>query len=434
LDQPHYPDRPYLCQGCNVILISLDTLRADHLSSYGYPIRTSPEIDRLAEGGIIFRNAFSPSSWTYPSHAVMLTSLNEKAFRKTPTDNGLDDSLILLPEVLKFGGYVTGGFTGGGWLSRENGFGQGFDVFNSDPKSLEDGINQTLRFIDGHKGDRFFVFFHTYRIHCPYETPQGYDRFYTGPLKGVNYYPCGQNYTSGEPTYVSLSLQPEGVRRLISIYDANIWYTDMEIGRIFSLIKGLNISDRTIVIITSDHGDEFMEHGRVGHGTTLYDELIHVPLMIVVPSGARKNASENEQVGTIDITPTILDILNITPMSRMDGRSLVPWIIGEKADYGPVFGQLYQGDIGPHRIYYVRDEGRKYIVDEQGGAEELYDILSDPHEQNNLDALEPRIAHELRLKVRGWLEENEGAHGSNEKDANLKNGTREQLKALGYIS
>jgi len=271
----------------NVILISIDTLRSDHLSAYGYKRLTSPHLDRLARDGIIFRNARSQAPWTLPSHATMFTSLYPSSHGARFRDNsrflsaGVADKLadwnVTLAEVLKAAGFRTGAFTSVAWLSGMLGFDQGFDRFEMDTKTHTATalVDKAIAWIAEERSRPFFLFLHFFDVHN-YHSPSQFDGRhqdpdYSGALK--------RKKLPMEKIVANLfeSLSKEDLDYIVAKYDGAISYVDFELGRLFAWLKTRELYDGTLVVITSDHGEEFWEHGGTGHGFTLYEEQLRVP-------------------------------------------------------------------------------------------------------------------------------------------------------------
>lgn len=311
-----------LCQDCNVILISIDALRADHLGCYGYDRNTSPNIDKIAKEGIIFENHISQASWTVPSHASMFTSLYPFPLGlKNPVK--LNNEHTTLAEIMKDNGYTTIAFTDGGYMTDEFGFNQGFDVFNDEGGGLAEINGRVSRWINSSQKRPFFLFIHTYDTHClsKDKPSKPYRYMFDKEFEYNSSHYCGHvqdltNVSGGELLYKN------------AIYDGAIYYTDVLIGDLFEELKKHGVYNKSIIIITSDHGEEIGDHGFFDHGHSLYDEIIHIPLIINYPDS--KNAAK-KRVKTItrniDIMPTILDFLNISFNGNLEGRSILPDVL-----------------------------------------------------------------------------------------------------------
>ncbi|MDP6933725.1 MAG: sulfatase-like hydrolase/transferase, partial [Myxococcota bacterium] len=264
-------------QGSNLVLVSLDTLRADHLSTYGYARHTSPHIDALADQGIRFDDARSSSHWTAPSHATMLTGLHptEHGVVDPPERGRMSEKLVTLAETLEDAGYRTGAFTESFFVTQLLGLHQGFSTWQEQPATCEETVRDATRWMADQQVP-FFLFVHTYQTHAPYDPPAPYDQMFTpdGPLpaRAVE----GQFRGPGDPP------TPEELTALVGLYDGEIRTADACVGQLVAALEAAGQEQDTLVVVTSDHGEEFMEHGSFGHGR-LYPDLLHVPLVFSHP-------------------------------------------------------------------------------------------------------------------------------------------------------
>ena len=428
----------------NIILISLDTLRADHVGAYGYNRNTTPFIDKLAANGILFKNAFAQSPNTAISHATMLTSLQPMVHGVTP-EHILGDEFETLAEYLKKKGYKTGGFTThGSWLTKKMGFAQGFDDFYSNFLSAR-GINEyVFEFLEKNKENRFFLFVHYYDIHSdynklPYDTRTGYDtkfcKDYKGNFTGCKDDLCASTYLE-EVNSKGWTIPGGDLEYITALYDGGIAYTDHHVNRLFKRLKGLNLFENSLVIITSDHGEEFMEHASVLH-TQLYNEVMHVPLIIKIP-GKKEHSCIKTPVGVIDIMPTILDLAGIK-CKNLQGKSVLPVITSAKEENGFVFSTLC--GLGPKLEFniFVRDKEVGFFTRDKFTKFEMYNIKTDPNETINI-----ANEKEKKIKKRECLKKAIAYH-QEQKDIKkyfkhkrrkmrFTKEERERLKSLGYLN
>jgi len=426
----------------NVVLISIDTLAADHLGLYGYPRDTSPNLDRYAEAAIVFENAYSTAPKTPESHMSMFTSLYPSVHGvytiKDPNKlHVLDGAIRTLPEILKEEGYATVGFHGGGYVEGQFGFSRGFDEYRTgQQRSAEEWLWRNG------KKNKFFLFYHTYRVHDPYTPKAPYDRRFDPDYDGPIVHDLDALTQMAESTeWIDYSTifwkkvdksDPKEVAHVVALYDGVIAETDE------NLVELLNAIDRhapgTIVIILSDHGEEFGQHGMFTHNQ-LYGEILRVPLIIRHPD---RHAGERiaERVSLIDLAPTILEMLSISPSDQFQGRSLLDRI-GREGDARPVFSEFPHG-----KKLALLNRGQKLMVTDE--REEFYDLSLDPEEQRDL--LRPEIAGSsdspapdlgtLRKEMARIAQENTslrdrlGVRGSTEAPAD---DVLQQLKALGYL-
>jgi len=434
----------------NVVLVSLDTLRPDHLGIYGHTRPTSPCIDAFARDAIVFENAFAQAGWTLPSHLSMLTSLYSSGHGVTGDEHRLGRGIRTLPETLQQQGYDTAAFTAGHFVSRRYGFDRGFDVYEEEYDDRPPNHGQGWRFeslegdlfawLDDHADRAFFVFVHAYDTHEPFIAHDGASDFtsdYAGPMRALENHDAfvrsglrekyearsandlfningflGQVINQGR-----IDLSEQDVEHLIALYDNEIRFVDTSICRLVEKLDSLGLRDETLMILTSDHGQELMErgHGHIRHGT-LYDEVVHVPLIVRIPDTAPARSTKLVQI--VDIPPTVLAALGLPPDPQFRGLPLLPL------------------DTPGHPFVIAEGRGEKMLrtattkllARPRGIA--LYDLVADPGESVDLAATKPddvRALHRLLLDTldRAELDPAERVELS-EKD-------RAQLRALGYL-
>jgi len=306
------------------VLISIDTLRADHLGCYGYPRPTSPFLDQLARRATLFEEAYAPYPSTLVSHMSIFTGLYPREHGVLPPSSVLSPRVETLPEVFQRGGFRTAGFTEGGFVSGRFGFRRGFDVFVSHERNRDRPVASTFRrgldFLAGlAPRDRFLLFLHTYAVHTPYDAPDRYQRlFWAGdppedaiPASGPSL--TRQNMTGERPRQAVIDW-------LEARYDAGIRQTDDVLRHFFAELERLGLADQVTVVVTADHGEEFMEHGLFNH-TQLYRETLRVPLLVVHPD-QRSAARQGGVVQLVDLAPTLYELARVTPGRRPSGASL----------------------------------------------------------------------------------------------------------------
>jgi arylsulfatase len=326
------------------ILISLDTLRADHLGAYGYGRPTSPFLDSLATRGTVFENAIAQLPGTLPSHMSIFTGLYPAEHAVYPPDGVLSAKIPTLPEILRAHGFRTGGHVEGGYLEGRHGFSRGFEEWSEDspivrtrsgPEKSKDAVKRTFRrgldFLGRiRNAEPFFLFLHTYSIHDPYDPPPRYRSLYwSGPPPPGAFPPIGtelQAFDEGRR-----SLAPRAAEYYEALYDAQINYTDDVLREFFAGLTRLGLADQVTVIVTSDHGEEFLEHGKLVH-SQVYQENVHVPLIVATP-GQRQGRRVAALVQSIDIAPTVLALARIPlgDQPRLSGRSFAPLLNGAPA-------------------------------------------------------------------------------------------------------
>ncbi len=306
----------------NVFIIIIDTLRADHMSCYGYDRLTSPCIDSLAVKGTLFTRCQAQSPWTLPSHATIwtgLTPVSHQAGRRADRTYGLDSELPTIATILKGNGYITAGFVNVAILRNELGFANGYDHYSVNMCGhgrAGETIDEVLTWLHENRGNPkpFLVVIHLFDPHSPYSPPDPFDTLFCP--EGVD------GVDSWEISSDGTVLNPEDLEHLINLYDGEIRWTDSQIGRLFSGLRHLGIAENSIIILTSDHGEEFLEHDYIGHGHTLFQELLHVPLIIAVPGG-RHGVSDSSLTGQIDILPTVLHLLEIEKDGNFEGIDII---------------------------------------------------------------------------------------------------------------
>jgi arylsulfatase len=378
------------------VLVGIDTLRADHLGCYGYPRPTSPRIDALARESALFTTAIAPAPWTLPSFASILTGLlpsHHRAGEGSPTGGaGLDASHPTLATILRDAGYATASFVSNGWVSTRVGLARGFDEHGIG--GTESAARDGVRFIERQATGRpFFLFVHLLAPHAPYEPPAEdaepfVDRTYTGPI-GLHFDPNRRVESTAD------------LRRAVDLYDGEIHFADRMVGTIVDALERRGLLDRTVIVVTADHGEELHERGAFGHGTTLYDEQLHVPLLIRLPR-ARLASRVERQVRTLDVMPTLLDALGMTPPAAVDGVSLLPLLRGGPmpADSEQAFAEFLTAPVEQKAI---RLQGEKLILTPSTGATALYDLAADPRELTNVGPERAPRAGALARVVHGML-------------------------------
>ena len=414
----------------NVLLISLDTLRADHLSCYGYFRETSPFIDDLASRGVRFPNAIVNTHGTPPSHATMLSSLYQETHRVGQNDavepeikNQVPGAIRMLPEILKEEGYWTVGVSDGVWISNKMGFGQGFDILDDqDWAGVASRAEKLVELIGSHEGERpIFAFLHTYEIHSPYFPPEEYKNIYG--TYDSDFVPNSRSLIDGFKD--GLKLNEEDLRLVNAAYDAEIKYTDDTLRKMFESLEETGFLDNCLIIVTSDHGEALGEKGHLFHPATLYKELINVPMIILGPSVPKGEVDERLS-STIDIVPTILRYLGLEVETQMEGADL----LGSKA--GPGSGQIVHTQYAGVR-YGVRTRDLMFIDNVDVGSVELYDLAKDPYETVNLAPQSPDRVKRFRDLVGGWKQRQTGRISEPDRDVKFSEEQMEKLKSLGYV-
>ncbi len=414
-----------------VLLISIDSLRADHLSCYGYQSETRPEVPtspvidaQLAMQGVVFERAVSTTSWTVPAHKSLLTGLPDE-LHGGHTLGRLPPSRELLAERYSAAGWRAAGFFSGPNLHPWYGFGRGFELYSDcstapvdDGSLFELGSEEDLqRMRDvqraSHQGvtgpklvaafdrwfagvepdERFFAFVHMWDVHFDYAAPPEDDLFFPGYDGWVD----GQSFFELDRREVR---ERRDVQRLIALYDAEVRFTDRHIGLLLERLRAAGRLSDTLVVLVSDHGEEFFEHGRFGHNRTLFEEVVRVPLILRYDAALPRGVRLPDLASLADVAPTILDLCGLPLPPATWGRSLLPALRGrlEPRD-APLDLRLYRED---NPLRGVRGAAHKLLREGQAGAERLYELAADPDERS---ALVPRSGDERLLRGRAmWAD------------------------------
>ncbi len=409
----------------NLVLISVDTLRPDHLGVYGYARPTSPTFDRLAGEGVLFTNAVAPSTWTLPSHATMLTGVTPFRHGAVSKSTPMTKGVIPLAKRLRAQGYATIGIVNGVYLSPNFGFRRGFDRYLPKARSKwrvhHDTVLHVLRNV---KRRPVFFFLHYMRVHDPYNPLPRDDRFrrpYTGSVPNA-LRPIMRAWRAGGMKGPVISDADRD--HLVDLYDGSIRSMDALLAEVLEAVDALG-SAPTYVILTSDHGEEFLDHQMLGHGPSLYEEALRVPLMIRgpgLPAGRRMDGL----VGLVDVVPTVLDLLGLPPAPRLDGRSLRPyWERETDPDPGRALVLRTSFIDGTAVRVGMRTRSGKLVIHRARETTHYFDLDRDPGEMaGRPDA--PEVAP-LREKIEGLRVVQTGTA------VTLSPEEAEQLRALGYM-
>jgi arylsulfatase A-like enzyme len=412
----------------NVLLIVVDTLRRDHLGAYGHERATSPQLDRLAADAVRYDAAQSQAPWTLPSVAAILTGRDAAALGIANDTDVLDPGLVLLPEVLKERGYATGAVVSHRFVSADWGFDQGFDHFDDDHARGHLAVTSpavteaALAFLEAHRDRPFFLFLHYFDPHFAYLEHEGF-RF----ERGAPYQGWIESHTPRNQMMERLeTLTDADAREMRRLYDSEIAFTDHHIGRVLDRLRELELYDRTLILVTADHGEEFLDHGHLGHGKTLYQDVIAVPLVVRYPG--RGAGVVERPVALIDLFPTVLAAVGVKPGAEVEGVSLLEEPEGGRL----VFGSTAQRG----GLRSVRDDRFK-LIHRRRGSPELYDLSLDPAERRNLlapGAVPPPASHAERLQRALEAHAARLALAPRRVPRDLDAEERRQLEALGYLA
>lgn len=439
----------------NVILVSLDTLRADHLGCYGYPRETTPNIDELAKDSAVFMNTFASSPWTLPSHVSLMTALNCINHQVYYNNQKIDPSILTLADVLREKHYFNGAVTGGAFVSGSFGFNKGFDSYHvrgdiNVPDQADRIGRASLDWIRRHKDRNFFLFVHTYQIHSPYCAPPPYDRSFLVEDAEFTFFDLKQ-FRFYQENRFNPPMTEEFKQNIIDLYDAGILYTDEALIRaLIEELKALKIYDNTMVIILSDHGEEFYEHNGWAHSHSVYNETIKVPLIIKFFDSEHAGVKIKKYARLVDVMPTILDALDMDyPKQYKDGETLFNLLNNkDKGDEERIFlAELATDPIDgmiPKKTA-INQGQNKLIMNEEFNPQnlayftppppelekfEIYDLEADPEEKANFALSDSGLLRRmLKLMEIHLVQKCEWTSIETEN----KDEIREQLRALGYI-
>jgi arylsulfatase A-like enzyme len=427
----------------NVVLISIDTLRPDRLSLYGYDRSTTPNLDAwAATQASVFRSAVSQAPWTLPAHVSMLSGLDPFSHGVNHSSRTIPPSLVMLADSLRDAGYRTLAVTGGTLLHPRYGFSQGFDRYwyfagnRSVGRELDEELKRALAWLDEAENSPFFLFFHTYEVHTPYRSREPYfSRFSDLPRvedmrieipepeasTGFLWEVDRSNLRLVEPDSLGNLDGPALVELASAAYDSGIAYVDEQLAKLFRKLRERGLEESTIVVLTSDHGEMLGEHGLVNH-RYLYEENILVPLIIADPGGRGAGRVIPDQVRSVDIVPTILELAGLTPAGELDGRSLVHLLDGLPSAL-PEEAWTY----APETNYGVSirlDNRLKYVYNDTAwpqiqGAEALYALAPTVNEDESLN--DGPVRRRLRLRAQSAVARSPGlrVRFENDRDTTL---------------
>ncbi|MCB9899010.1 MAG: sulfatase [Planctomycetes bacterium] len=428
-----------------LVLLSIDTLRADHLGCYGYARDTTPRLDALAQQAVLFESVQSTASSTAPSHMTIMTGVLPAVHGiRNEADHGLAPGIATLAERLHERGFATAAFAGGGYVNEALGFARGFDVFDSRLEPFETKLARIAEWLDDVDDERpAFLFVHTYAVHAPYLPAPEHDLWsdpdYAGPLRervpllrarfleglGDDLGAQAEVFWEG-----SHDFDAADVAHLVDLYDGAIHQTDAGVGVLLDALGSHGWLDAGPFVLTSDHGEAFGEHGTFNH-RQLHQEELSVPLIVRPPGGRPTPLRVRDPVSSLDLAPTLLELLGLPVPPEMQGRSLLPFEGGH-----PARPRLSSGG-EELRMDAVLLDGRK-LVTRRRIPRQLYDLRDDPGEASNLIDLSSTLDWPARLDalieamhadadtLRGELGE-PGAAGA------LSDEQRRQLEALGYV-
>jgi len=414
-----------------VVLVSIDTLRPDRLGAYGHSRATSPHLDALAREGVLFEQAMAPSPWTLPSHGSLLTGRYPRGHGLKSADAVLPAGLPTLAEQLGRAGFATAGFVNSAYLSQRHGLHRGFDVFRYVPESVERVRPMTfvtdlgLEWLSEAPAGRRFLFLHYYDVHSDYRSLPEFEARFVAPYEGPF---DGSTAQLLRLRRDELVVRDADVAHLLDRYDAGVAQMDREIGRLLAALRGRPEWERTLLVVTSDHGEEFHEHGGFLHGRTQYQEVLAVPLLVRGP-GLPAGRRISEPVSLVDVVPTLLSAVRAPVPAGLDGIDLGPGLRGAPLPRRPLFGEADHHNVRPDVTRSVRLGAEKLVIDRGRVRRGLYDLAADPAEQHDLQAEAPERLRALRRLLDAYESGEVVAPGSVE----LSREERAHLERLGYL-
>ena len=444
-------------QGRSIVLVSIDTLRADHVGSYGYPEPTTPNIDLIASEGVLFERAFAPRGHTWPSLTTLWTGrLPPRTGVRGPGDLPFPD-VPWLVSSLESAGYTTAAFLA-------NFCPLGCRIFADcacEAFGDEAATTGAIAWLESSPPGPFLLWLHLMTPHAPFEPGPGFDRFTDPAYRGEV---SGSSDRLRRIYADQVELGPRDLDQLVGLYDGGVLEADAWVGRLHAALVRLGLLESSILVLTSDHGEDLYQHHRfVEHACSIYDSSLRVPLVLRLPGGRLAGSRRGAAVGLVDLVPTLLDLVGIDPPAGLDGRPFSELLTSEGLTSE---GSERPGVLGEHfrtkqagRILTIRSEHWRLVHNPSRAtpfcmpptphytvaAEELYDHRADPREQDNVIAAHPDVADRLRAQLLSRYpaepardggrvgDSFEDRVGDRSEDRFEDDETREALRALGYL-
>ncbi len=421
----------------NIILISIDSLRADRLGTYGHDRDTSPNLDRLAAESVVFENAFSTTSWTLPSHASMLTGLYPEVHGVVQGKQRLSERAFLVSEALQELGYQTLAVVAGPYLRSKFGFNQGWDDYDDYTIKIRGKRATTggpvapkqhrriLDMLDEREDRPFFLFLHYWDVHYDYIPPEPwrsrFDPDYAGDLDA-------SFFTKNESIHPEMD--PRDLQHLLALYDGEVAFTDHYLGLLFDELRQRDLYDDSVIVVTSDHGDEFFEHGHKGHRANLFNSTLKIPLILKLPEARWGGRREARPTSLVDIPPTLFDLLDSDLLGRVNGKSLVRLI----DDDSGAESRIVFADLSDEQKSMISGSW-KILTGRTGSSDsELYDLATDPQERENVISDNRAKGEDMLDALNIWLSvARRQARELGRESIELDDETREVLESLGYL-
>lgn len=470
----------------NILLIVMDSVRAANLSCYGYARATTPNIDKFAEEGTLFERTTSEGCWTLPVHTSLFTGLYPLNHGVTISKDALPEDYPTLAQILKEEGYQTCCFSNNAYISQNTGLGQGFDLLEDVWRKINPrGIKRTRlshikiqlrkfgkagepliaflqmasrvkKIFKGQKVKKdngasltndmikrwlstsrdaekpFYLFVNYMECHEKYHPPHPYDRKFMpskySPWRVLQVPPDKARVLNGDPRK-----KKEDLEIMTALYDGELNYLDHKIGELLEFLKSLNLLDNTVVIITSDHGDSLGEHEELGHRKVLFEQLTHVPLIVRYPERFKAGVRNSELVQLSDLFPTILELAGVASAKiNCNGFQSLCKLKAEPLREFTISENTAPKSLNSIQIKSLKNKRYKFIW-KSTGEHELYDLQTDPQENQNLINKETDIAAQLQAQLENWMREHEN-HQLEKREAVFDEALSERLRALGYVN
>jgi arylsulfatase A-like enzyme len=420
----------------NVMLVVLDAAGAKHFGCYGYSRRTTPEIDRIAAEGVLFEEAFTPAAYTLAAVASIFTSQSPDRHQTLdPRRPTYRQARVVLPELLAGHGVQTAGFVANSMAGPAFGFERGFAEFREVYAELgrhAKAFREVLpSWLQANRDRRFFAYVHFREPHFPYDPEPPFDTLFgpDGPIpprlrRDRNWFGAVDNRR--------IQISPEEVAHAERLYDGNLAAVDQELGFLRRTLEEQGLWERTVLIVTADHGEAFWEHEHIGHSVQLYEPILHIPLVLHVPGGGLAGVRVRGIADLLDLAPTVADVFGVLGQGgseqAFEGRTLLPMILG-----GPGKGAVVSRTVMHATMHSLRDARYKLIYGARPGHEELYDLQRDPEEKRNLAGSEPLRAALYRQALHRRVLDSTRETAASADGAKLTRKQLENLRALGYV-
>ena len=423
----HMPKQsnPFHCSDCNIILIFIDDLRADHLSMFGYYRNTTPFIDSLANASVVFEHAYVQGTYTYTSVPSILTSQMPTTLFGTNKDEPLTGKALTIAEILNQAGYKTVAFTGGIYFSHEFNIDQGFDLWVEDRFLLINNYKLAEAWLKNHTNSKFFMVIHGMELHDPVN--KGHRYFALNISSRIN--GCEEEWGKLEKEYFKkgyINLTDDEIAKYTAMYDDNIRWVDNTTRKFFDFLAKKGLLTNTIVVVTSDHGEELLDHGGIQHGYTLYNEVLRVPLIIRFPSKVGLKYTGN--VRLVDLVPTLLDAVGINyKRYNFVGQSLLDLLVTKTSMDLVVFSETNRGK----QLRSIIKGDLKVIEDLTNNKTFLFNLSEDYEEKTNICWLHKELCQSLKEELHSFFNSLPIIYEPEEHEISEK--LKSRLKSMGYL-